>query len=354
MKVAVLIINFGEPEEPTLEEVTSFLERIFLQNAGLDEINRGKVRARELARHRAPDLLADYAAIGGSPLNRQADAQAAALRQELLRRLGWEVSVYSTFQFTEPFLEQAVVAARQDGMATLIGVPVYPLCGQSTTVAALDQVEALLERIDWRPRFVGIGGWHSHPGYLALRVSAIRNFVQSEGLDLADPETLLYFSAHGTPLRYLENGNRYDRYVEEYCSRVAGLLGIDRWTVGFQNHSDRNIAWTWPDNESHINTVRENHIVVDAVSFMHEQSETLVELDQTLRGRTERLGKTFHRVPVPHDHPAFVPFLADLVQAALAGAGNGPGILTPCRCRVRGETWCTNGERELKPSPYRR
>ncbi|MGH7656845.1 MAG: ferrochelatase [Gemmatimonadales bacterium] len=355
MKVGVLMINFGEPEEPTLEKVTPFLERIFLQNSGLDEVSRGKERARELARRRAPELVTEYEVIGGSPLNRQAGAQAGALRQEFLQRLGKDVAVYSAFQFTEPSLEQAVAAARQDGMGTLIGLPVYPLCGQSTSVAALDKVQTLLEQLDWQPRFAGIGGWHNHPAYVALRASAIGNFVRSEGLDLADPETLLYFSAHGTPLQYLDDGNRYDRYVEDHCSQLARVLGVDRWTVGFQNHGDRDIAWTWPANEHRINTIREQHIVVDAVSFMHEQSETLMELDRVLRSHAERIGKAFHRVPVPHDHPAFIPFLADLVQAVLAGAEGGiPGILTRCRCRVRGDTWCTNGARELPLSPYRR
>ena len=35
-KLGVLVINFGEPEQATREQVEPFLERIFLQNAGLE------------------------------------------------------------------------------------------------------------------------------------------------------------------------------------------------------------------------------------------------------------------------------------------------------------------------------
>ena len=71
MKIGVLMLNFGEPENPTLEEVIRFLERIFARNASL-ESEKGSDRARKLAEARAPGLIEEYQRIGGSPLNRQA------------------------------------------------------------------------------------------------------------------------------------------------------------------------------------------------------------------------------------------------------------------------------------------
>ena len=89
MKVGVILLNFGEPENPTLDEVTPFLERIFQANAPLEpgkiEASRG-ARSRELAAARAPALVDAYREIGGSPLNAQAREQASALEQELARR----------------------------------------------------------------------------------------------------------------------------------------------------------------------------------------------------------------------------------------------------------------------------
>lgn len=354
MKIGVIVINFGEPEEPTVENVEAYLERIFLQNASLEsDVDEARLaRTRQLARARAPALVEEYESIGGSPLNAQAEAQALALERELEART-WDVHVYSAFQFTSPFVPEAVARAREDGVEALVGLPVYPMCGHSTNVAALDAVSAALDELAWAPRFVGLSGWHHHPAYLSLRVDHIRAYLEAQGLDLEDPDTLLYFSVHGTPVRYLSDGNRYDRYVEEHCREVARRLSTRRYGVGFQNHADRGIPWTRPDNEDATEGLEETKLVVVPISFMHEQSETLAELDDELRAYAEGLGKSFHRVPVPHDAPRFPRFLADLVAESLAADDDGgTGTLSPCRCRPDAGTWCTNGARDLPPSPY--
>ncbi len=353
MSIGVLVLNFGEPDEPTVEKVEPYLERIFLQNRRLERHvdEAALARARKLARDRAPGLVEEYRAIGGSPLNAQANRVAQALESELTSRLA-DARVYSGFQFTRPFVSDVVAAAWTDGVDTLVALPVYPMCGQSTTVAALDDVRAALDDLGWAPRFVGISGWHHHPVYRELRVEHVRSFLAEEGLDLEDPDTILYFSVHGTPVKYVAEGNRYDRYVEEHCRAVANGLGAERYAVGFQNHSNRGVPWTQPENEDRIREVSERRLVVVPISFMNEQSETLAELDHELRGFVEDLGKEFHRVPVPFDLPGFPGFLAGLVTEALAADGGASTHLSPCRCRTADSTWCTNGNRDLPPSPY--
>ncbi len=348
----MLVLNFGEPEGAGLEEATAYLERIFLQNASLEghADEAAAARARQLADARAPGLLDTYRAIGGSPLNAQASAQARALARSLSARRP-EVRVYSAFQFTDPSVVETAALARADGVDTLVALPVYPMCGYSTTVAAIDDVRAALDRLAWAPRLLAVGGWHRHPDYLAMRVDGIRAFVAERGLDLGDADTLLYFSVHGTPVRYLERG-RYDRYVFEHCRDVARELGVDRYGVGFQNHVNRRIAWTQPDNEDAIRARGERRLVVVPISFMHEQSETLDELDVEVRAFAESVGKEFHRVPVPHDDARFPRLLADLVSRALADDPGSDGLLSRCRCCPLDGAWCTNGDRELPTSPY--
>ena len=348
-RVGVLVINFGEPGEPSVEVIEPFLERIFLQNAGLEPTESARERARQLATDRAPGLIDEYRAIGGSPLNAQADAQTAAL-DSVLRSRGWDVRTYSAFQFTAPFVEDKVREAAADGVDVLVALPIYPMCGQSTTVAALESARAAMDAIGWRPRFVAVSGWHHHPAYATFRADHVRAFAASRGLDPSDTDTLLYFSAHGTPLKYLDEGNRYDRYVEEHTREIARNVGARNYAVGFQNHANRQIRWTQPANEDLIRRVEESRLIVVPISFMHEQSETLAELDRGLAGLARELGKEFHRVPVPHDDPRFVRFLADLVELLVQGPRSGP--IGACRCAPGAGIWCTNGQRDLPPSPY--
>jgi ferrochelatase len=353
MSLGLLFINFGEPDEPTIEKVTSFLERIFLRNASLEghTDEAARARSRELARQRAPALLEAYEAIGGSPMNAQSARQAEAVHEQLLRR-GVRTRVYTAFQFTDPWIAACVSRARDDGVETLIAVPGYPLCGQSTTAAALEDVETALGSGGGSMRLLALAGWHHHVDYVRLHADHIDEYVRAHGLDLSRPDTILYFSVHGTPLKYLASGNRYDRYAFEHCRDVAAAAGADRYAVGFQNHGNRRIPWTQPDNERRIRDLEERRLVVVPISFMKEQSETLSELDMELRAFVESLGKELHRVPVPHDHPAFAAYLADRIEELLSRDPGASGALSRCRCCPGSGIWCTNGSRDLPPSPY--
>ncbi len=348
MRVSVLVLGFGEPETTTLEEVTPFLERIFQANAPLEgttlERSRG-ARSRELAAARAPALLETYREIGGSPLNAQSREQAAALDAELGRR-GLEADCHVAFQFTPPSPIDAVRAAVAGDPDALVALPVYPLCGPSTTVAALGAVEQAAGEAGWTRGVLEVGGWHLHPDYLPMHTDHVRSFSSKEGVDPCDPRTALLFSVHGTPVRYLEGGSRYDRYVEEACAGIARGLGVTRYHVGYQNHTNRPIEWTKPDVEDVVRGLDADRAIVVAPSFMHEQSETLAELDHDLRAVAEAQALAFHRVPVPHLHQRFIGVLADLVQARLAHDHTcGDMRLRRCVCRPGGAARCTNGLR---------
>lgn len=348
METGVVLLNFGEPAEPDRERVVDYLTRIFLNNADLEEYDSAaaaRERSRELAARRAPGLVEEYETIGGSPLNEQSEAQSEALR-ETLRERGNDVSTYVGHQFTEPLIEDAVAAAHSDGVERLIGLPVFPLCGPSTNVAANDDLEAAVDAIDgWAPDIHPITGWHRQPLYNRIRAENVAEFVADRGLALDEPATTLLFSAHGTPRYYLESGSRYDVYVDEWCGTQAGLLGVDEYELGFQNHENRDVEWTEPEVEKVVERIDAERVVVEPVSFMHEQSETLSELDVELRERAEDRGIDFHRVPVPHDDARFASVLADLVEPFVAGFDPAYYQFRQCRCRDAPGTMCLNAPR---------
>src|SRR5690606_26483743 len=126
VRAAVLVINFGEPEDYTPEQVTPFLERIFEANAPLEgtQLQAARsARSRELAAARAPGLIDVYRAIGGSPLNAQSREQADALEAELRRR-GVDARCHPAFQFTPPDCGDAVRAALAERPDALAALPV--------------------------------------------------------------------------------------------------------------------------------------------------------------------------------------------------------------------------------------
>lgn len=349
MVTGVVTLNFGEPAEPDREAVIEYLTRIFYNNADLEAYDSKEAameRSRQLARRRAPGLIEEYEEIGGSPLNEESEAQAKALQEELTER-GYDVETYLAYQFMEPLIDDAAEAAAADGVDRVVGLPVYPLCGPSTNVAANDDLAAAIDAIDgWDPEFTPITGWHRHPDYNRLRAENVERLVDERGLDLNDPGTTLLFSAHGTPTHYLEAGSRYDVYVEEWCETMASMLGIGEYELGYQNHANRGVEWTQPDVEDVIEEIDAERVVVEPISFVHEQSETLAELDIDLREDAEARGIEFYRVPVPHDDERMASVLADLVEPFAAGFDPGYYQFRQCQCRDVPGTMCLNAPQE--------
>jgi protoporphyrin/coproporphyrin ferrochelatase len=347
MTTGVVLLNFGEPAVPDRDTVLEYLSRIFFDNADLEEADSEEAaweRSRELAERRLPSLMEEYESIGGSPLQEQAGAQAAALEDALTER-GHEVELYHAMQFMEPLITDLPATLADDGIDSVIAVPIYPLCGPSTTVSSIDSLESSIEDIDgYEPEFTAITGWHRVPVYNRLRAEGIHEFVDEEGVDLQDPDTAFVFSAHGTPKKYLAEGSRYDQYVKEHASAIASILGIDDYEIGYQNHANRGIEWTEPDTEDVVEGLEgeAERVVVEPMSFMHEQSETLVELDIDLREDAADVGLELHRAPVPHDDPRFATLLADTVEPFLSGFEPSYYQLRQCECRPEPGTYCYN------------
>ncbi|MGQ0815999.1 MAG: ferrochelatase [Gemmatimonadota bacterium] len=338
MKVGIILLNFGEPEIATREHVIPFLEKIFMINASLEDVD-ARQRARQLAAERAPGLIEEYELIGGSPLHAQARAQAEALAAELEAR-GHDVMTYVGMQFTNPSIADAVAMARRDDIERLIALPVYPLCGPSTTIAALADLKAAVAAAQWAVELREITGWHTHPLYTELRADAIRAVATANDLDLNHPATRLVFSAHGTPRKYLDEGSRYQLYVLDSCKRIAGALGVSQYEIGYQNHTNRpGVKWTQPDIEQVIENIDADTVVVDGVAFMHEQSETLAELDHDLRADAEARGLRYFRVPIPWNDARLAIVLADVCEPLIADRSVEAG-LRPCLCRDAPGTYC--------------
>ena len=335
----VVLIGFGEPEGTDPAEVESFLESIFLAGASLEPGAPGgaEARARTLAKARAPGLAETYRDIGGSPLMAQLRAQGELLESELARR-GRALPVTVATQFFRPSVAEAVQWACHHDLTSLVAIPTYPVCGQTTTLAALESLACAAR--EGGLSVAGVTGWHRHPEFSRLWATHVEDLVEELGVSLTDEETLLYFSAHGIPVKYLEIVP-YTQYVEEACAAVAAALQVERYVLGYQNHRNRPIAWVQPDNEKLLPSLEAERVIVVPISFLHEQSETLGELDQELAAVATSCGLGFHRVRVPHDDPALIGVLADLAEGALEPARS--PILTRCSCRRTDAAWCTHG-----------
>ena len=337
-RIGVVLLAFGEPEGTDPEGVIDFLERIFLSNSQL-EAGSGRKRARELAEARAPGLMDVYRNIGGSPMNEHAHSHGDALEAELRKR-GQLASVFIGTQFTKPTIADALRECRNAEVDRVVALPLYPICGPTTTLAALNSVYSELDALEWEVDVIPMGGWHRHPDYVELRADDIRSLMSDRGLEVDGTDTCLYFSAHGTPVSYLREGSRYQEYVEDSCRLIAQRVGVSSYELGYQNHTNRPVQWTEPSNEELLPTVEGKDVVMVPVSFVHEQSETLDELDIELRAIVEARGMRYHRIRTPHAHPGMSGVLADMVVGAVLDEKS--GLLDTCLCQGRNQGRCAS------------
>jgi ferrochelatase len=349
MATAIVLLNFGEPADPDRDTVLEYLTRIFYDNASLEDADSEEAaweRSRELAQRRLPGLMEEYEEIGGSPLQAQAGEQADALEETLADR-GHDVAIYHAMQFMEPLIDDIPETLADDGIDEVIAVPIYPLCGPSTTVSSIDSLEAAIdEQEGYDPAFSAVTGWHRTPMYNRIRSESVGSFLDEHDVDPNDPDTAFVFSAHGTPMKYLNEGFRYDEYVTEHAEAIAGMVGIDSYEIGYQNHANRGIEWTEPETEELVEELGDDYerVVVEPMSFMHEQSETLVELDVDLEEDAAEVGLDLYRVPVPHDDERFPGLLADITEPFLSEFAPSYYQLRQCQCRNEEGTYCFNAE----------
>ena len=333
-KVGVLLLNLGGPE--TLDDVQPFLYNLF---ADPDIIRLPPALrflqsplATILSNSRAPKSQEAYASIGGgSPLRRITDEQAAALKAALKSK-GVGADVYVGMRYWKPFTEDAVDAIKADGVTTLVVLPLYPQFSISTSGSSLRLLEDIFSEDAQLQRDVAhtvIPSWYDRPGYVASMAKLIKKEIERPDSAFDSPdEPLIFFSAHGVPVSYVEQaGDPYKAEMEDCVARIVDelkRLGVrNEHVLAYQSRVGP-VEWLKPYTDDTIRELGEKRgckaMVAVPISFVSEHIETLEEIDMEYRELAEESGITkWGRVPALDTDPTFIADLADAVVDSLEG-----------------------------------
>ncbi len=302
--LGVLLTDMGSPASPA--DLEAFLRALLGDPRILRVPMGGLVRpllARHIARTRARKVAARYEAIGGgSPLLRGTRRLAAAV--EAVAHLPVGVAM----RYTEPRLTAALEDLRCRAVRRMVLIPLYPQYSTSTTASTLDDLDR------YRPLDMEIAVVERHADHAAwLNVMA---GLLGEALVSTPTETRVLFTAHSIPERFTRDG---DPYVSEIEAAVAGIsalagLALGRWSLAYQSTGPVG-RWHGPSWEEEVDRLHGEGIrtlVVQPLSFVSENLETLWDLDIVMRKRCEDLGIAFTRVPTPGASPGYAALLAGL------------------------------------------
>lgn len=260
-----------------------------------------------------------YRAIGGSPLLAITEAQARGVEA----RLGLPALV--AMRLARPSFEEALAAAAERGIDTLVSLPLAPQSVDVYHDALRRAVEARRERGAGDFGLILVPAWGTERPVLDAFVDCVR-----AGLAKVPAErrarAAIVLSAHSLPLRIIQAGDPYEAQFRAIADAVTARLRADDpgrdVRVAFQSQGLGGGAWLGPDLPATFDALAgtTDDVVVAPIGFVSDHVETLYDLDVEAVALAKERGLTLARAPAPNDAPGFLDALAWVVRRALGGS----------------------------------
>ena len=305
----VILVNMGGPESP--EELRVFLSRMFKDPYILPYGKLGRnLLSFIISRSRYRKSWKKYELIGGTPLVESTRKTAEALQTVL----GGDYLVKHAFSYSAPYISDSLNDFKTEGISEITVIPLYPQASYSTT----SSVRADVQKVTAKDPFFRVtvqGEFYGHPGFINFWTSNITKHIGKQGI--TDP-TLL-FSAHSIPEYHVLKGDTYPEAIVNSSAMIATKLGY-QFEAAFQSGMHHG-KWIGPDVKEHLKMLKEeglDNLVLVPISFVHENLETLYDLDQDIvHYAMNTLGfSNVSRVRLPESDPLLVNMLADLITKA--------------------------------------
>lgn len=338
--LAVVLFQLGGPDSP--EAVEPFLYNLFSDPDIIDFPFARLARptmARLISSRRTRHVQDHYASIGGrSPIRELTERQAQALERELRDRCRLEARVFVAMRYWHPLTQEAIDQILPGGFGRIVLLPLYPQYSKTTTGSSLNEWHRRWEaRGQNSVRTVLVRQFFDHPLYLDALVERINEGLvrfapQANSSGAARPsserlpeasqaaEVHLLFSAHGVPVKVIEQGDPYKDQIERTVRLVMQRGG---WPNGHSLCWQSRVSpgkWLEPSLEETIRSLaarRVEKLLVIPIAFVSDHVETLAEIDIEARSVAYTTGmRQFEMMPALNDSPAFIRALADLVLAA--------------------------------------
>lgn len=282
-RLGVLVANLGTPDAPTTSALRRYLAQ-FLGDPRVIELPRLYWRAilhGIVLRTRPKKSAAAYREVWseeGSPLLVTGQSQVQGIGERLAEQLEGPVAVELAMRYGSPSMADALRRLRDQGAERLVVLPLYPQYSGSTTGSTFDALADELKQWRWIPELRFIGQYHDDERYIRCLASSIREHWEARGRG----EKLL-FSFHGTPKRYLLDGDPYHCQCHKTARLVAEELGLanDQWMVSFQSRFG-NEEWLKPYTDETVQDLAANgmkNLDVICAGFSADCLETLEEIE---------------------------------------------------------------------------
>ncbi len=330
MSRAILLVNLGSPDSPSVPDVRRYLNEFLMDGRVIDTpwllrrfvvgmilINRPKESAHAYEKVWTKE---------GSPLVVTSRHVQALLQKRI------SVPVELAMRYQNPTIESAVKNLAAKGATDVLLIPLFPHYAMSSYETAVVRVQEVVAKLAPQMKLVVQPPFFGDADYIAALVASAADFLKK------DFDHLL-FSFHGIPERHIkktdptgchclqkENCCEFEnddgrpqgphaRCYRAQCFKTAALFvekaGVPagKWSVSFQSRLGKD-PWLKPYTDyelPRLATEGKKRMLVICPAFVSDCLETIEEIG--IRGCEQFIagnGQEFTRIPCMNEHPAWI------------------------------------------------
>lgn len=308
-KSAVLLLNMGGPNQ--ISEVEIFLKNMFadpkiLQMNGLFRRILGGV----IVKTRLEKSKKMYEKIGGkSPMVEIT----SRLVQKLQAKDDQKFYTYA-MRYTPPFCEDVLRDMQQKNIQKIALFSMYPHHSSTTTMSVFTAVNDAFKKLNFSPDIKIIDRYYDDERYLNIIAKAIEEKLQSDAQNYT-----LIFSAHSIPKSIVQNGDLYQKHVEENVEAMKKIFAKKNMKFGeillsYQSKIGPT-KWLDPSTQRVMANVMGKNIIVYPLGFTVDNIETVYEISVLYKDMAMKNGAlSFAACTCMNDSDDFVNFIYDMTR----------------------------------------
>lgn len=300
-KIAVVLMTYGSPEN--LDDIPAYIKRVYGGRDGSEEV------LKEFRRR--------YNLIGGSPLVKITQEQAAALEKELNKNARDMVfKVAAGMRFSHPFIEEVIadIATDADQVIGIIMSPQYSPIIMSGYVKELTEAVNKLQKKNLKLTIAQ--DWHLQPYFIQALAEKVQQAIYQHPEEIRKTLPVL-FSAHSMPKKVIDKEPEYINHLKETAAAVAEYLKLpaDQWMFCYQSAGHTPEEWLKPDFADvmpELEKAGKKHVLIAPVQFLADHLEILYDVGIGAKEQAEEHGIHFARTESLNTSPLFIKALAEV------------------------------------------
>jgi len=332
MSKAVLLVNLGSPDSPSVPDVRRYLNEFLMDGRVIDVAwPLRRLIVGMILINRPKESAHAYQSVWtaeGSPLI------VTSLHVQKLLQQRVTVPVELAMRYQNPSVPAVVRKMAGQGVTELLLIPLFPHYAMSSYESAVEWVKKHVAQLAPQMKLTVQAPYYNSPDYIAALGAVSADALKT------DYDHLL-FSFHGVPERQIKKSDPTGCHCltatnccevpspahafcyRAQCYQTARLMAAhcnlpaNKWSVAFQSRLGKD-PWLKPFTDFELERLPQagvKKLLIISPAFVSDCLETIEELG--IRGKETFLqagGESYHLIPCLNEHPQWIAALENMVK----------------------------------------